>query len=291
MHEELLALIECPACRKPLVYEGAKSCGRFVNGSLKCSNAHVYQVKEEIGLLKDPKASAKEFSWKVDVANEKKYDEINEQYKSYLTEEQKTGLNNLLEKLLRSVVTSCEESDNRVLDVASGMGRFILPLAEKSPENLLIIGTDVDERPLRGAMSKAKRADTYRRISLVVTDAKHLCFKSNALSTISSHFGFDNVPDVALAFKEAARVLRRNGKTIFSSLWLEEKSESMRLAEKYHVAQMASERRLQNALKKSGFNVDWIEKMFSGVGPYNPMDLLPADGDAYTHVIVQARRS
>jgi len=291
MHEVLLTLLECPVCRSSLSFEGTKSGDRFVNGSFRCTSGHVYQVKEEIGLLKDAKVSAKEFSWKVDVADEKRYDKINKQYNSYLTEEQKTALDKLLQKLLRSLAASCEESDNKVLDIASGMGRFILPLAERSAEDLLIIGTDVDERPLRGAMSKAKRADTYRKISLIVTDAKHLSFKSNILSTISSHFGFDNVPDAALAFKEAARVLRRNGKVIFSSLWLEENSESMRLAEKHHVAQMASERRLQDALGKSGLSVDWVEKMFSGVGPYNPMDLLPAEGDAYTHVIVQARKS
>jgi hypothetical protein len=36
----------------------------------------MYQVKEQVGLLKDAKMSADEFEWKVDVADEKKYAEI-----------------------------------------------------------------------------------------------------------------------------------------------------------------------------------------------------------------------
>jgi len=257
---------------------------------LKCGEGHLYQVKEEIGLLKDTKISAKEFEWKVDVADEKRYDEIREQYDSYLREDQKKALNKLMEKLVRCIIASCEESDKRVLDVATGMGRFVLPLAEKSSEDISIIGTDIDEKPLRGTMNKARKADVYQKISLIVTDAKHLSFKDDALSTISSNFGFDNVPETVLALKESARVLQPNGKAIFSSLWYKEDSESIKVAEKYKVEQIASESRLRETLRKAGLRLDWIEEVYSGVWPYNPMDLLPVQGEDYSHVIVQARK-
>jgi ubiquinone/menaquinone biosynthesis C-methylase UbiE/uncharacterized protein YbaR (Trm112 family) len=290
MHEQILQFLACPACRTPLIFEGRKSDNRFANGCFKCVNNHVYQVKEEIGLLKDAKMSANEFEWKVDVADEKRYDEIRKQYDSYLREDQKIATRNLMEKLVNHVAKSCEESDNKVLDVATGMGRFLLPFAEKSSEDTLIIGTDIDEKPLRGAMNKAKKADTYHKISLIVTDAKHLSFKSGAFSTTASHFGFDNVPETALAFKEGARVLQPDGKIIFSSLWLKENSESMRLAEKYDVGQIANEARLKKTLRKAGFILDWVEKVCSGVWSHNPMDLLPVEGEEYTHIIAQARK-
>jgi len=86
----------------------------------------MFQVKEEIGLVKDAKLSADEFEWKVDVADESKYDEIQRQYASYLRDDQKAALKILMEKLIRYVTASCEESDNIVLDIASGMGRLIL---------------------------------------------------------------------------------------------------------------------------------------------------------------------
>jgi ubiquinone/menaquinone biosynthesis C-methylase UbiE len=250
----------------------------------------MFQVKEEIGLVKDAKLSADEFEWKVDVADESKYDEIQRQYASYLRDDQKAALKILMEKLIRYVTASCEESDNIVLDIASGMGRLILQLAEKSPKNMLIIGTDVDEKPLRGAMNKAKKADVYNKLSLIVTDAKHLAFKNESFSTISSFFGFDNIPETVLALKESFRVLKPNGKAIFSSIWYREGSRSMKVTEKYGVGQIASEKRLKQTLKKAGLVLDWIEEVYSGVWSYNPMDLLPIEGEEYSHVIVQARK-
>jgi len=290
MHEKILQFLACPICGTQLIFEGRKSSNRFVNGYFKCSKGHMYQVKEEIGLLKDAKISENEFEWKVDVADEKRYEEIRKQYDSYLREDQKTATKKLMEKLVNRVVKSCEESDNKVLDVATGMGGFILPLAEKSSEDLIMIGTDIDEKPLRGAMNKAKKARTYHKLSLIVTDAKHLCFKGDFFSTISSNFGFDNVPDTLLAFNESARILQPEGKIIFSSIWFKENSESMRLAEEHHLGQMASETRLKETLPKAGLALDWIEEIYCGVWPHNPMDLLPVEGDEYTHVIAQARK-
>ncbi|MDH5375238.1 MAG: class I SAM-dependent methyltransferase [Candidatus Bathyarchaeota archaeon] len=290
MHEQIVQFLTCPICRAPLVFEGRKSSKRFVNGYFKCSKGHIYQVKEEIGLLKDARFSVNEFEWKVDVADEKRYEEIRKQYSSYLREDQKIAMKKLMEKLVNHVVKSCEESDNKVLDVATGMGGFILPLAEESSEDLIIIGTDIDEKPLRGAMNKAKKTTTYHKISLIVTDAKHLCFKGDVFSTISSNFGFDNVPDTLLAFNESARILQPEGKIIFSSIWFKVNSESMRLAEERHLGQMASETRLRETLRKVGLVLEWIEEIYCGVWPHNPMDLLPVEGDEYTHMIAQARK-
>ncbi|MDH7478232.1 MAG: class I SAM-dependent methyltransferase [Candidatus Bathyarchaeota archaeon] len=250
----------------------------------------MYQVKEEMGLIKDAKLSAGEFEWKVDVADEGKYEEIRKQYNSYLSEDIKTALKRLMEKFIKCVSDSCKETDNRVLDVASGMGGFLLQLAEKSPDKSILIGTDVSEKPLRGAMNKAKNIGVYQKISLIVTDAKHLAFKDKTLSTISSHFGFDNVPETVSALKESFRVLKPNGKVIFSSIWLREDSESIKIAEKYRVGQVASENRLKQVLEKTGFILDWVEEIYAGVWPYNPMDLLPVEGDEFSYVIVQIRK-
>jgi len=270
-----------------MVFDGESTDNRLVNGYLKCAGGHFYQVKEEMGLVKDAKLSAREFEWKVDVADERKYDEIQRQYTSYLSDDLKTALNNLTDKLVQSALDSCRESDNIVLDIASGMGRLILQLASKSPEKTIVIGTDVSEKPLRGAMNKAKKGTVYQKLSLIVTDAKHLAFKNEALSTISSNFGFDNIPETILALNETFRVLKPNGKAIFSSIWLRENSKSIKLAEKYGVGQIASENRLKKSLEKIGFKLDWIEEIYSGVWPHNPMDLLPVQGDEFSHVIVQ----
>ncbi|MEM3704679.1 MAG: class I SAM-dependent methyltransferase [Candidatus Bathyarchaeia archaeon] len=289
MHKELVQILACPICRNSMSFDGETADNRLVNGYLKCVRGHLYQVKEEMGLIKDAKLSAGEFEWKVDVADERKYDEIQRQYASYLSEDLKTALNKLMEKLVHNVINLCEV-DTMVLDVAGGMGRLILRLAEKTPENIIVIGTDVSEKPLRGAMNKARKIDVYKKLSFIVTDAKHLAFKDEALSTISSNFGFDNIPETILALKESFRVLKPDGKAIFSSLWLKESSKSIKIAEKYGVGQIASEKRLKRVLEKTGFELDWVEETYSGVWPYNPMDLLPVQGDEFSYVIVQVRK-
>ena len=139
-------------------------------------------------------------------------------------------------------------------------------------------------------MNRSLKTGTYDKLTLIVTDAKHLCFKNAALSTVSSFLGFDNVPQTVLALKESARILRPGGQTFFASLWYREGSESMRLADQHNVGQIASEGRMKDALAKSGLTLDHVEEVYSGLWPNNPMDLLPVEGDEYTHVIVSAKK-
>ncbi len=289
MHEQIVKLLSCPICNKPLVFEGKKSGRHLLTGYLKCESGHLYQVIDEIGLLKDAKLSENEFEWKINVADEKKYDETRKQYDSYLRKDQKAASNRMKTRLM-SLVKASSKKDKLVLDIATGMGTFILPLSEQVAHNVQIIGTDVDEKPLRGTLNKAKKAGTSEKLSLIVTDAKHLAFKNDSFSTISSYFGFDNIPDAALAFKESSRLLREHGKILFSSLWLQEGSKSMRLAERHNVCQIATEKRLKNVLGKAGLTLKKVETIYSGIWPYNPMDLLPVQGDEYRHVIIQAER-
>lgn len=290
MHERIAMLLACPVCLKPFTFEGKTADGRFINGYFKCSAGHMYQVKGQVGLLKDAKMSEDEFEWKVNVADEKKYEEIRRQYDLYLTPEQKAATQRMKDKLVDYVNRSSAGSDNTVLDIATGMGTFLASLLEKCSADASIIGTDIDEKPLRGLMNKTVKAGTYPKLSLVVTDAKHLCFQSNVFFTVSSFFGFDNVPEAALVFKQVSRVLQDGGHLFFASLWYKEGSDSMRLAEKHGVSQVASEARLKKALARSGLVLDSVEEAYSGVWSHNPMDLLPLEGDEYEHVIGHARK-
>jgi len=290
LDNRLEQLLACPVCSASLTFAGTVRGNRYINGYFKCSSEHMFQVKEQIGLLKDVKLSEKEFEWKVNVADEQKYHEIRKEYNSYLRDDQKTATQKMINKLADYVNRSSIQSDNTILDIASGMGTFLFPLVDKSFADSVVIGTDIDERPLRGLMNRTLKAGTYDRLSLVVTDAKHLCFKNGVFSTVSSFFGFDNVPETVLSLKECARVLRVGGRTFFVSVWYREGSESMRVAVEHHCAQIASERRLKDALAKSGLTLDHVEEIYSGLWPHNPMDLLPLEGDEYTHVIVSAKK-
>lgn len=134
MHKELLQFLACPICRTSLTFDGKAANNRFVNGYLKCSKGHLYQVKEEIGLIKDARLSAKEFKWKVNVADESKYEEIQKQYNSYLSEDLKIALKKLMEMLVHSVSNSCKKTDNMVLDIASGWVDLFYNWQIKAPQ-------------------------------------------------------------------------------------------------------------------------------------------------------------
>ena len=133
-------------------------------------------------------------------------------------------------------------------------------------------------------------ANVCAGVSLVVMDAKRMCFRDDSLSTVSSFFGFDNVPQTFEAFRETARVLTRKGKVVFCSLWHEDGSKSMRVADEHGVGEISSESRLRKTLDRAGLTVDGVEVLYSGVWPCNPMDLLPVEGEMYSHVIVQASK-
>ena len=84
MREGMLKLLACPVCLRPLTFEGKTGDGRFTSGYFKCSAGYRYQVKEQVGLLKDAKMSEDEFEWKVNAADEKKYEKIRRQYELIL---------------------------------------------------------------------------------------------------------------------------------------------------------------------------------------------------------------
>jgi uncharacterized protein YbaR (Trm112 family) len=69
MHDKLGELLACPICSASLLFEGTIHESRYINGYFKCPLRHMFQVKEQIGLLKDVKLSKKGFEWKVNVAN------------------------------------------------------------------------------------------------------------------------------------------------------------------------------------------------------------------------------
>ena len=64
----------------------------------------------------------------------------------------------------------------------------------------------------------------------------------------------------------------------------------MRIAEEQHIEQIASETRLKDALSEAGLILEEAEEEYSGLWPCNPMDMLPVEGDEYSHVIVSARK-
>lgn len=279
----LLQIFACPICRSSLKFEGTSSTSRLVEGFLYCSHNHFFQVKDEIPIMKDPKLSRGEFVWKVEFPDLKKYEEIQKQYWSYLSDEQMNA-----DKMLINKITESVSKEKLVLDVASGMGRLLLALSQRLGRKVNLLGTDVDETPLRGARIKLEEQNSYNQVSLCVTDGKHLAIKSQKLRCVTSYFGLDNIPETKGAFEEVSRVLMPNGRLVFATLWLKENSKSLALSERHGYGGIVTEDRLTRTLEETGFELDSVKVFYSGKWSHNPMDRVPVEGDWFAHALVQA---
>jgi len=286
MKTSLLQILACPICHKSLEFEGTSSNDRLVKGFLRCSNGHLYQVKDEIQIIKDPKLSRGEFIWKVEFPNLQRYEEVQKQYESYLSEEQREADKALVNELAKSV-----SKERLMLDVASGMGRLLLVLSKRLGKKANVLGTDVDETPLRGARFKLEEQKSYGKVSLYVMDGKHLAIKPRRLPCVTSYFGLDNIPDGKKAFREVSRVLMPKGRLALATLWLKEGSKSLALAERHGYGAIQTENRLVQVLKETGFKLDSVKIFYSGKWPHNPMDLVPVEGDWFAHALVLAHKT
>ena len=235
-------------------------------------------------MLKEAKLSGHEFAWRVRIPNIKRYNRIRRQYKSYLSDGQIEADELLLNETVRKT-----PREGITLDVASGMGTLLLAMS-KSKSGGQMLGTDIDETPLRGAMMKLKREGSYHRVSLCVMDGKHLAVKSGAIPFVVSYFGFDNIPDVRQALSETFRILAPKGKLVFATLSVQDESKSFKKAAEHGFADSLSDAGRAAALEDAGFQVDRVERFYSGTWLHNPMDLLPFEGDWFTHSLVQAHK-
>ncbi len=103
-----------------------------------------------------------------------------------------------------------------VLDIASGTGEPGLTIATMLKGGKVVI-TDLSEDMLAIARENAaKRGIT--NIETVACDVSELPFADNTFDAISCRFGFMFFPDMLLAAKEMARVLKPGGR-IATSVW------------------------------------------------------------------------
>jgi ubiquinone/menaquinone biosynthesis C-methylase UbiE/uncharacterized protein YbaR (Trm112 family) len=282
LRASLVRLLACPVCRSSLTYSGQTSRARLLDGALECPEKHLFHVKKGIPILKEPKMSRDEFKWAVEFPDVRRYDDIQRQYKSYLSDRQIQADERMMGEMVKRT-----PKDEVTLDIASGMGTF-LRILSKHRTGTQIIGTDVDETPLRGAMLKLREEGAYGRVSLCVMDAKRLAVKSNKVKCAVSHFGFNNIPQTGKAFSEVCRVLKNKGMLMFSALFLQEDSRSLKLAGRLGYGEIVSEKRLAKALEQAGLQIDDVEEFYSGKWPHNPMDRLPLEGDWFAHSLVRA---
>jgi len=95
----------------------------------------------------------------------------------------------------------------RILDVGCGTGLLLGKL-----RGFEVVGLDLS----LGMLKRARRRNPG--VPLILADAEHLPFKGGAFRMVLSITVLQNLPHPALALKEMARVLRKGGKVVVSTL-------------------------------------------------------------------------
>jgi len=129
------------------------------------------------------------------------YDETAEIYDRRYAEIQKAKYRLVLENLPENV--------GRILDLGCGTGLLLDDLSKRGD---LVVGIDASEKMLGAA--KARRA----KAELVLADADHLPFKDASFDCVVSVTLLQNIPEPAVCVGEAARVLKKGGLAVFTTL-------------------------------------------------------------------------
>lgn len=98
----------------------------------------------------------------------------------------------------------------RILDLACGSGAPSIPLAKLVQPGGLVVGLDLSQEPLKVSSRRALERG-LANVCYLRADAQKLPFADRQFDRVVSRHGVMFFPDVELAFREAARVLRPGG--------------------------------------------------------------------------------
>ncbi|MGG9962282.1 class I SAM-dependent methyltransferase [Ferruginibacter sp. SUN106] len=117
----------------------------------------------------------------------------------------------------QSIIASIQPSgNNRILDIAAGTGEPGLTIAGMLNGGKVVM-TDVAEDMLAIARANAAQRG-ITNIETAVCDVCELPFDNDYFDAVSCRFGFMFFPDMQLAAKEMARVLKPGGR-VATSVW------------------------------------------------------------------------
>lgn len=267
---QVYEILACPLCKKPL------------SEQLECLTCgEKYAFTDGLYIMINKRISAKEWKWDPSVFTEGKMAKVSEEYRGYIDEETKSAQKPWWDR----IEDYLSHFHGTVIDVATGLGSLFEKLM-RSKSNFLPIATDVDPNVLLWTTSKMRKLH-QREFIAVAADAKYLAFSDNIADYVTSCAGFNNIPQSELAFGEAYRVLKTDGKLVFMHTFVEEGSPSATLAEQQGIG-IFNEKNLSEVLSRIGFNKIKSETVSSAIWAQNPMDLLPVAGDRQFFVIVYA---
>ncbi len=102
---------------------------------------------------------------------------------------------------------------HKVLEIACGTGRVTKHIRKAIPTSAELIATDLNP----GMLKVASEVLRGMNVEFRVADAQALPFNDESFDCIVCQFGFMFVPDKPITFREAFRVLKKDGRLLFNT--------------------------------------------------------------------------
>jgi ubiquinone/menaquinone biosynthesis C-methylase UbiE len=164
-----------------------------------------------------------------------------------------------------------------ILDIATGRGAVLFPLAQAAGPFAKIIGIDISAEMIKET-SKELLKQNFPSIELLCMDAEQLCFPDHTFDFVFCGFALFFFPSISAALSEFKRVLKPGGRLVVSTwgqdseldVWVNEEIKKISHVKSLAISPLWSEKDLYQALANTNFKqIQIVEetKTFFHVNP------------------------
>ena len=247
---------------------------RFVSSNkIICQNSHEFSIDEEVLILETKIKLPKKFVWGKKLRNPKENLLLDETQSTLAKPKSKLRM----EKMISFIVNNLTKNNTTILDIATGRGLLIRNLLPAT-ENSVIYLTDLDTDVLVGTNKLIQTLNGKNTIVPITSSATHLPFNNNSIPIVVC-FGINNVRKTREALIEIWRILKPEGKLIFSFSLMDQNSPSFDWLQTQNDKPNSFDviDKWQMEAKNMGFTIFKQEILFDGPVEKAELDLIPRE--------------
>ncbi|MFX1411673.1 MAG: class I SAM-dependent methyltransferase [Promethearchaeota archaeon] len=283
MYEEIILLLKCPNCDKPLnLIDSVVENGDIVKGKLKCSCEEPWEIRN--GILDFRVEEQENVNRWSELTKDMSFEELDEMILNKTPQNQQELTQKTIEDTIDYLNLNKPEV---VIDIATGRGMLLNELAKELKYEFHLVCIDLSYLVLRADKEKVQKYNPKIKVSFVSCDATHLPFIDNSYDLALSFMGISNMRELTFkALKETYRVLKYSHNFLNSSIVIKENSEGYEVLKKlignqalegYCKFFLANE--VEQFHKEAGFKEVEFKMVGESIGQKNELDLLPYEGE------------